>query len=486
MPKDAKAGQYLVSLKVSEKDPLNEITNNGFADFNILIKQAPTSLEIFFENDEVNPGEDLKVKAILHDQTGQKMPSRAIITIKNSNDKVFEQVEKQTDEFLHFPVLYKESPSEWKVVAVSEKITSESLFTILEKEDVKIEIVNKTVILTNMGNIPYNETLLVKIGNNSINIDSYLKIDETKKYVLTAPDGEYSVDILSDGENVATGKVVLTGNVIDVKEVSGVAMFARYPLAWIFMAAILGFVAFAFFKRGYKKSFFGYISKKKDEGKEVLSEKFSRNKSSFQPKNKAILSLSLKGEKQSASVVCLNVKNFEEIKGENSVKETLGKVEGISSEANAPIYENNNYFFIILSPSTTKTFKNERSAVETAQKVKDVLIQHNKMFKPKIMFGISINLGEIVAKKEDNTLKFMSLGNLIISSKKISSVANNVIYLSKDMRERVISSVKTMREDVKGVEVYSIKEIRKGKEEHKKFITEFIKRLEGSNDKKEN
>jgi hypothetical protein len=80
----------------------------------------------------------------------------------------------------------------------------------------------------------------------------------------------------------------------------------------------------------------------------------------------------------------------------------------------------------------------------------------------------------------------MSLGNLIISSKKISSVANNVIYLSKDMRERVISSVKTMREDVKGVEVYSIKEIRKGKEEHKKFITEFIKRLEGSNDKKEN
>jgi|TARA_Y100000310_G_scaffold244335_1_gene249073 hypothetical protein len=483
MPKDAKAQQYLVKLNIYEKDPLEEVTNNGFVDFNILINQIPTSLEVVFENQEVEPGTDLKVKALLHDQTGEKIQSNAIITIKNHDDKIFEQVEKTTNEFLGFPIEYNEAPSEWTVVAASNKMITESHFTVIEKEDVKTEIINKTVILTNVGNIPYNKTLLVKIGNKTINLDPYLEIDETKKYTLTAPEGEYLVEIIADGENKTTKNVALTGSVINIKEASGVMVLVKYPLAWIFIIFVLGFVVFMIFKKGYKKSFLGYITRKKEN--KIFPEKLLGKSSIVESKNKAELSLSLKGDKQGASIICLKLKNLDDIEKEESIKEILQKVTNFAEENKASIYENNDNLFFILSPATTKTFKNEKKAVEVAQKIGEILTERNRILKKKVDFGISLNYGDIIAKKDGELLKFMSFGNLITTAKKISSISDGEVYLSEKIKERLISDVKTGKRNIQGVDVYIVKEIKHKTKEHKKFIGEFIKRLEGNKDKKE-
>ena len=479
MPKDTKAEQYLVKLNIYEKDPLEEVTNKGFTDFNILIRQVPTSLEVVFEKQEVEPGTSLRLKAILHDQTGEKIPSIAIITIKNKDDKIFEQVEKTTDEFLEFPIIYNEASSEWTVIAVSNKMITESHFTIIEKEDVKTEIINKTLILTNTGNIPYNKTLLIKIGNKTMNLNPYLEIDEVKKYTLTAPEGDYLVEIVADGENKTTKNVALTGSVINIKEASKVMVLVKYPLAWIFIIFILGFVVFMIFKKGYKKSFIGYITQRgKNKEKTIFPEKFSGKSSIVEPKNKAELSLSLKGNKQEASIICLKIKNFDNVKKEETIKEIFKKITDFAEENKAAIYENSEYLFFILAPATTKTFKNEKKAVEITQKIEKILTERNRVLKKKVDFGISLNHGEIIAKKEEGTLKFMSFGNLITTAKKISSISDGKIYLSEKIKERLMSDVKTEKKNIQGVNVYIVKEVKHKKEEHKKFISEFIKRLE--------
>ena len=479
MPKDTKAEQYLVKLNIYEKDPLEEVTNKGFTDFNILIRQVPTSLEVVFEKQEVEPGTSLRLKAILHDQTGEKIPSIAIITIKNKDDKIFEQVEKTTDEFLEFPIIYNEASSEWTVIAVSNKMITESHFTIIEKEDVKTEIINKTLILTNTGNIPYNKTLLIKIGNKTMNLNPYLEIDEVKKYTLTAPEGDYLVEITADGENKTTKNVALTGSVINIKEASRVMVLVKYPLAWIFIILILGFVVFMIFKKGYKKSFIGYITQRgKNKEKTIFPEKFSKKSSIVEPKNKAVLSLSLKGNKQEASIICLKIKNFNDVKKEETIKEIFKKITDFAEENKAAIYENSEYLFFILAPATTKTFKNEKKAVEITQKIEKILTERNRVLKKKVDFGISLNHGEIIAKKEEGTLKFMSFGNLITTAKKISSISDGKIYLSEKIKERLMSDVKTEKKNIQGVNVYIVKEVKHKKEEHKKFISEFIKRLE--------
>jgi hypothetical protein len=481
LPEDIKAGALLLKLNAYEVDSNEETTNKGFSNQNIKINQVPTSLEIVFDSREVEPGTNLIVKAVLHDQTGEKMPSVSTIIIKNEDDKIMEQTEIATDEFFEFPVLYNEAPSKWKVSAASNELTSNSSFTILEKESIDIEIINKTLIITNTGNVLYDKKALIKIDNEVLNIDIYLEVDKSQTYIITAPDGKYEVEVIV-GDNVALEEVMLTGKVIDVKKAPGtIGSLVKYPFIWIFMILILGFVVFIVFKKGSKKTFIGYLSSKTKKGKKDIgkSKLIPLVKGSLvNSKNKAELSLSIKGDKQNVSVIALNIKNLKEIQSKKGNMEgTLQKTVSIAEENKAATYESHNTLFFILAPTKTRTFKNEKIALETAQKIKGILIHHNKMFKQKINFGLSINYGTIVAKQDKDSLKFMSLGTLISIAKKISSIAKEDILLSEKMKDMLGSHVKTTKQEKHGIDVYSIKELR-NVEEHKKFIRNFLDRIE--------
>ena len=216
--------------------------------------------------------------------------------------------------------------------------------------------------------------------------------------------------------------------------------------------------------------------------KTILPKSIHKKNPIVESKNKAELSLSLKGDKQKASVIGLKIKNLDEIKKEQIIKEMLQKVTDFAEENKAVTYESQDYLFFIFAPIITKTFKNEKKAVEVAEEIKKILTERNRILRKKVEFGISLNDGEIIAKKERGILKFMSFGNLIISTKKISSVSNEEVYLTKEIKERLMSDVKTEKKEVQGLEVYALKEIKHRTEEHKKFISGFIKRLEKNKD----
>jgi len=473
-PKETKAGKYFLKLKVYEKDELGEITNEGYADHSINIRQIPTSLEIAFENSEVEPGTNLKVQAILHDQTGERIDSIAILTVKDEDNKILEQTEIATNEFLEFPIKYNDPPNEWTVVGASNQLTAQAPFRIQEKEKASSKIMNKTLLITNIGNVPYNKTILIKIGEISLDVDIFLKIDEVAKFLLSAPDGEYEIEIIDSGESSISEGVFLTGKVISIKEISKFG-FRNYPLAWIFVIIILAFITFFLYKKGYKKSFFGYITRKK-EGKEIPT----RKNSMLKTRNRAVISISLKGDKQKAAVVCLKIKDLKEIEKEKgNIETTTQKIIDLAEEDKSVVYENSEYLFFIFSPLLTKTFKNEKTALNLAQKIKEILVKHNKMFKHKTDFGISINELEIIAKKDEEEFKFMSFGDSMALSKKIATKAHNDIFLSESIKEK-LHSVKTEKHTKDGIDLYEIKEIRSHgeKEEHKKFIGDFLKRLE--------
>ena len=486
LPAESKAGQYLVKIDVYEMDLDGQKTNKGFTNYNILIKQVPTNLEIVFENSEIEPGTNLQVKTVLHDQTGEKIESNAIITIKNQENEMLEQTEKTTDEFLEFPIAYNEPPANWTVIAVSDKLTTEATFNIKEKEDIKIQLLNKTITIINAGNVFYNKSILVKIGNESLNIDISLDVDESQKYTLTAPYGEYQIEIITDEVSKITGMAILTGKTIDMKEVSGgVISLVKYPLVWVFMITILGFITFMIFKKGHKRIFFGRIPSKKKETEQKKSwlkksKAFSLRKNSIvNAKNKAELSLSIKGDKQNVSVVCIKIKNLKEIQSKKSnAQETLQKIVNITEENKAVTYENQDNLFFILAPVKTRTFKNEETAVEVAQKIQETLIEHNKLSKQKIEFGISLNYGAIIAKQEKDSLKFMSMGTLITTAKKIASISKSEIFLSEKIKEKLMAYIKAEKHKKEGITIYTIKEM-KHREENKKFISSFLNRIEG-------
>ena len=476
LPENIKSGTYSIRLDAYEKNYLGETTNKGFLIHSVSILQVPTSIEIALEDDSGNqiiPGTDFKVKAILHDQTGEPIDSNASISIYDGEGKLIEKTSVNTGEYLTLPIVYNEFPGEWKVIASSGLLKTERGIEIIENQVADVKLINKTVEVVNVGNVPYNKSVLVKIGNQSLSLDVFLPVDDSKKFNLEAPDGEYSVEVMTEEGNKITGMVALTGKAINAKESKGVLRFTR-PFVWFFMIAILGFIAFMILKKGYKRSFFGrirYPNKKNTKPTPI------KKGALITAKNKAELSLSIKGEKQNISLVCLHIKNLSEIESKKSnAEESLQKMVNLAEEDKAFIYQNQSNLFFLLAPVKTKTFRNEKKAIEIAQRTKTLLDEHNKLFKQKIDYGLSLNYGTVVAKLEKNNLKFMSMGTLITTARKLSSLAHQNIFVSDKMNSQLKSGVKTEKHKHGNINYYSITELKT--ENHRKFINAFLERID--------
>ena len=488
-PENMKAGNYLVKLNAYEIDSKGIQTNKGFSNYNLAIKQVPRSLEVAFETNQVEPGTNVKIKAILHDQTGDKISSTSLITIKkgiNENTAIKQQSEVPTDEFLEYPIAYNEPPSNWTVFAVSNQLTAESKFIIKEKRQIEAILINDTIIITNKGNVPYNQTVFIKIGNETKDLDIFLNVDEEQKYVLKGDhNGEFEIEFIDEkGESRLKGMAMLTGKSIDIKEITkgDLRRFVGSPIVWIFIVFILGFVAFIIFKKGYKRSFFGQMRLKKKVNKQQVNTVWenraaplSKN-SKLEAKNKANLSLSIKGNKQEITLVAIKIKNLEGIQStKGNAEETLQKIVNFAEDKKAFIYENQDNLFFILTPLKTRTFQNEANALNIAQKAKEILIEHNKLFKQKISFGISMENGEIVEKLEGGILEFMSMGTFMTNAKRIASTAQEDILLGEKIRGK-LTNVRTEKINSDRVSAYKIKEIKYHDEEHSRFIKSFLQR----------
>jgi hypothetical protein len=93
-----------------------------------------------------------------------------------------------------------------------------------------------------------------------------------------------------------------------------------------------------------------------------------------------------------------------------------------------------------------------------------------------MQYGISLDFGTIVGKIEEGVFKFMSMGPLVTSSRKIASLSNEKILLSEKMNELLRLIVKTEKESIDGTNVYRLTHVKKENEEARKFISKFMER----------
>lgn len=479
LPKETAAGEYSARVNVYEKDKYGNVSNNGFVDFTLVVTQVPTSLELMLDSKKILPGEALQIKPVLHDQTGVSIESTVTLTIKDEKDKTIEQTEIATDEYYEFPIKERYPPSNWSISISSKDFEIDDEFFVQIKETAEIDIINNTVIMTNTGNVPYNQTVIIKLGNDTLNIDAYIPIGRVQKYTLTAPDGEYLVEVISEGgDNTVSRTVMLTGNVISVNELNdGLLSKIKLSIVWIFIIGILGFMVMVVHKKGYKRAFIGYITKKR----KVRSTKVLADKLLVIPKDRADMSLSIKGDSQNVSIVTLKVKSATEVKKNEMARQTLQEAVEIAEHHKAHTYQNGDNIIFILAPTKTKTFQNQKSAVTLAQSIKSLLVSYNKLAKEHIRFGLSLNFGTIIAKLDKESLKFMSMGSLLSNAKKLANISNGEVLLTERIRDKLMSYVKTEKKEKDGTKFYIIKQVIQKSAENEKFIHNFVRKLEKEN-----
>ena len=475
LPQNTKAGAHTIHLYTYEKDSKGEIINNGSLITNINIKQVPTNLEIILDDVKLDPGETLRLKAILHDQTGDNMAEKVYFAIKNPEGEVIEKFEKTTDEYFEHYINETEIPSIWRINAYSGELSTNAAFTINEKKDIQIEILNSTVVITNIGNVVYQETIDIQIGEEIKKVELNLKIGESKKFTLTAPKGEYLVQI---GEKTET--VGLTGNSIDVKKFAE-KTFVLKPFIWVFIIIILCLIAYMVFRKGYKRTFFGKKHNLGHNFKPVKVEKEKRitlKGNLINPTIPVELSLSIHGNKQTSNVIDLNLKNYKEFgAGEGGVKETLTKIIRAVENEKGLIYQSADNLFFIFAPEKTRTFQNADKSLNIIQEIIKILEHHNKLFKQKIEYGIAIDSGDIILKSEPNVIKFTAITSLITNLKRMSHLSKKQVYLTTKIKNELGSKIKAEKVQSNKIEAYSLREI-VSKPDHSKFITGFMDRLE--------
>jgi len=461
IPKNFKAGNHLVSYYVYEKDSKGIVSNFGKLDGSVDISQVPTNLEVFLENDRIEPGTSLKAKVILRDQTGEKIDAKVYAAVKDHQGEIVKKFEERTDIEFEYFVALNQSPKEWVVSSYSEGFTSKMVFTILENSEVSLVLTNDSVIVENVGNIYYNDSVSIFIGGQEVTFNPNLKVGESKEFVLTAPKGEYQVVV----EGVSSS-LFLTGNAVGIKE-SSLRDIKTMNFLWIFLIVVLLVTFLVLYTRFRRRR--NFKGPKQDRDKERIKglrdtkEKEKKRKDAvgmFVPHLKSELSLSINGSKQDASVMCLNIKNYLEVKnGEGNVRETIQRLVDIFEGEKGFVYNNKENIFFILAPSRTKTFKNEMNLVEFSDKAGKILKEHNRKFKKLIHYGISLNYGTIVVAEGKAGLKFASMGTFMTTAKKISMRSRGHIYLASDFKKRLGKEVKTELKDLGSISAHVLKEV---------------------------
>ncbi len=485
-PKNTKSQIYTVDVEVYEKDSSGKKINSGTTQLALTINQIPTTLEIEIPKSEIDPGDTLTFTPKLFDQAGDVMRTSGVYTIKDPTDKIMEQLKGDTGLEQSYYIKNGSKAGQWKIFSVAYKNTAEKTFKVLEREEAYMELRNTTLYVKNTGNVPYTKTILVKLGEESKNIETNLAVGEDKEYNLNklgAAGGSYDVKI-SDGDRELSGNIFLTGKAIasdsnSEKNTTNTTerTMVQSPWLWLVIVLLAGVIG-ALIIHQKKKNKFGKEDKKDDvktkKGAVLLQGQqldFSTGKI-----KRAEYSPTIKGESQTGIVVCLKLKNYADIvRSKEGIKDTMNEINTFADASKAVLYENNEFMFYMLVPNVTKTVKNGKTALNIAEEIHRSIEKHNKFFKQKIEYGVSLNLGELISKVEKDILKFTAIGDFLTSSKKISEVSHGEPLLSEKLRAKVMADVKTEKVERGNVTAYRITQI-VNRDENKKFIGEFVKR----------
>jgi hypothetical protein len=225
-------------------------------------------------------------------------------------------------------------------------------------------------------------------------------------------------------------------------------------------------------------TFFGKKTGKKAK-KPLELQALPQAESFMNPKKKAKLASSITGQKQNAPMGCIVLKNYDEYEnGEGGVRETMQIISDEIEKHKGVTYENKGNFFFMIPPVKTKTFKNEHPMIDIIQFAKKALDEHNKKFKKKINYGLSLNYGTIVTNETPTVFQFMSMGTLMTTAKKIANKSSGAILIGEKFKEKVKEDLKAERMEIDDLKFYRFIEI-KEKKDHSAFVNNFLHKTYG-------
>lgn len=441
VPEDAPSGSYEIEARAYERDANEKIINEGKATEMIRIKQVIKDLGIALSAQSVMPKDGLSYSVVLYDQAREHANADVSVNVYKPGGSLYEQKIIRADESFPISLSPSSPPGYWKIEAKSGDLITTKQFLVEEYKDLSFTLQNKTLVIENMGNVPYTGPIEISIGDESeIKDVKDLAVGESVKFNLKAPSGEYLVEVSDGSDRQKLGSTFLTGRAISVQEdgVGGALLSSLWIILGLLVILVLAVVALYYFKKLKKNK----ISPTPMQKMAIpLKTTTTSRPMMASPETDHLID---KGEKQDASIIALKIKNLSSV--ENT--EAMGTVDSAlwkAKEAGAKIYADNDYRVIILAPVLTKDKENDVKAVNVARTMERILSAHNRRFAAKIEFGLGVNAGTLIVESDGDKFRFMSLNNIIANTKRISEISDGETLLSEALHKRTIGKIKTVK-----------------------------------------
>jgi hypothetical protein len=479
VPENMEAGNHELNVFVYDVDSDGNVRNSANSTLYYEVLQVPQSLHILMDNVEISPEDGLSIGADIYDQAGEALVGSVKFVLSSPSGEEREFF-LDSGEIKDISFDSNATVGVWKIEVFYEDLYEEKEFQILPNPKVTFEFLENLLIIRNVGNVLFNDTIEVNIGDSLQELKLNIGLDEERKFSLKAPNGEYDVYVIG-GSSELTQSMFLTGNAVGVDNEEGLNLFSKYPVIWVVLLVVL--IALLFF--GYRKygrqgtsDFFKrvkkYVGKKKSKGFGKTGSNYAEvgsKKSASVAENKIVL----EGEKSQSAIVAVKIDNLGELGSDT--KERLKNVVN-DCRGKGVVERKEDYLLMVYSPLITKTFDNEGATVRAGMSLLKQLNAQNKKYKEKIKFGVGVNAGELIANVDGGKLRYTSIGGTITLAKKMADLGGEGVLVSDHIKKKLKRDIRLDHvSHIGDMGVYRVIDLR-DKEENQAKIKEILKRME--------
>lgn len=159
IPSDIKSGEH--SFKIIAKDDKG---NYGEQEGKFSVDAVATALTLNVEKDGFIPGDKVDYIIEMKDQAGDLYDGSVLVKLYNNNGVFVESQQINANSGGSFALPNDAAPGNWKVVAEGFTLSASDDVVVKEYVNLALEPNGKMLKVTNTGNVPYNDYLVLKAG----------------------------------------------------------------------------------------------------------------------------------------------------------------------------------------------------------------------------------------------------------------------------------------------------------------------------------
>lgn len=460
LPSDANAQSYEIKVTAQEKDG-DEVLNSGETTTYFKVPQVATKQEIALSIIEVNPGDNVTYTPLVYDQSDKTVSTNSNVTITDPDGStILAKLLKTEDKYL-LQTNSETKPGSWSITATHGSLKITKNFNVRELRSISTILEDNILKVTNTGNIPYQGSVEVNIGETPKNIALDLGLGESHDYNLFAPEGAYPIE-LDDGETTHDlGSVFLTGKAIEIRDADKFSFDVSPSFFWILGIIVLLTIIVTLYRKRKQRVYWGDSPSR--SGKTITT--------------RALTPVAREGgKKQDCAVLSLYLKDFQKLKSQedNSIHSNIDRIIEDMRLKNAAIYNQGPHKIAVFSSSSGSDAAT--NALNAAKEIENSLVAHNTEHAQHISFGIGINKGQMIAEVRNGSRVFTAVGTTVLTAKRLAEHAKNHTLISEDIRKMIVGKARTEKAGNKSWRFKGFSKANAGSSDNSKFLKKFTER----------